>query len=96
MTNDRRKNSRRPSVPLSAEARAGRVPEPMPLDPMEQRNARRIRLEHKGKTVIDRLAIIQDTLNNSHINRSQEGKLIAEKKSLRDYAVGILAQLVKL
>jgi len=88
MTNDRRKNSRRPSVPLSAEARAGRVPEPMPLDPMEQRNAARIWLEKRGRELITEL--------ESKLNLPADQLNIHEVHSIKDQCVSVLAQLVKL
>jgi len=90
MSKDRRKNSRRPANPLKGSPA-------ITLDPMEQRNARRIKLEDVGKQVLDRLAVVQDTLAHtepgSGVSTSQ---LHAEKQALKDAGIGILSQLIKL
>jgi len=96
MSNDRRKNSRRPSVPLSAEARAGRVPEPMPLDPMEQRNARRIGLESIGRELIIELGSVNHELNKRQYSETSHDMLQSRKHELKDQCVTVLAQLCKL
>jgi len=94
VSNDRRKNSRIRHTATNRELPLTR--EPMPLDPMEQRNAERIKLEQTAVTVLDRLAVVQDTLNNSRMKPETVVKLLAEKKALRSNAIGILSQLIKL
>jgi len=81
---DRRKNSRSRH-------------EPMPLDPPEQRNADRVKLEQVGKQVVARLSVVTDQLNHARLpSKATRLRLQAERRALTDDAVGILSQLVSL
>jgi len=88
---DRRKNSRRP-------LHNGSVKWPAQItDPMEQRNAERVKLEKVGKQVVARLSVVTDQLNYARLpSKVTRLRLQAEQRALKDNAVSILAQLVNL
>jgi len=88
MTKDRRKNSRRP-------LHKGSVIWPVQTtDPMEQRNADRIRLENTGREIVKQIEDINVELNK--VDGVKGVDLISKRMELKDRCVSVLAQLVKL